>query len=108
MGSADAQTQKWFEKFLYQSFIIQNNSHEILVGSNVWLLIDEWWFASYSILASIYSTGMCATLPVARVLLEATLLCYETNCKPYLRDHDFIVDRIYRTDVLQIIYIYSF
>ena len=61
MGSADAQIQKWFGKFLYHSFIIRNNSHEMLVGSNVWLLIEEWWFAIYSILASIYSTGMCAT-----------------------------------------------
>ena len=61
MGSADAQIQKLFGKFLYQSFIIQNNSHEILAGSNVWLLIDEWWFAICNILASIYSTGMCAT-----------------------------------------------
>ena len=48
MGSADAQIQKWFGKFLYQSFIIWNNSHEISAGSNVWLLIDEWWFAVYS------------------------------------------------------------
>ena len=39
MGSADARIQKWFGKFLYQSFIIQNHSHEIFVGSNVWLLI---------------------------------------------------------------------
>ena len=61
MGSADARIQKWFVKFLYQSFIIRNHSHEILVGSNVRLLIDEWWFAIYSILASIHSTGMCAT-----------------------------------------------
>ena len=35
MGSADARIQKWFGKFLYQSFIIRNHSHEILVGSNV-------------------------------------------------------------------------
>ena len=35
MGSADARIQKWFGKFLYQSFIIQNHSHEILLGSNV-------------------------------------------------------------------------
>ena len=61
MGSADARIQKWFGKFLYQFFIIRNHSHEILVGSNVWLLIDEWWFAIYCILASIYSTGMCVT-----------------------------------------------
>ena len=61
MGSADARIQKWFGKFLYQSFIIRNHSHEILVGSNVWLLTDDWWFAINSILASIYSTGMCAT-----------------------------------------------
>ena len=60
MGSADAGIQKWFGKFLYQSFIIRNHSHEILVGSNEWLLIDEWWFAICSIFASIYSTGMCA------------------------------------------------
>ena len=60
MGSADAGIQKWFGKFLYRSFIIRNHSHEILVGSNEWLLIDEWWFAIYSILASIYYTGMCA------------------------------------------------
>ena len=61
MGSADAQIQKWFGKFLYQSFIIRNNSHEISIGSNVWLLIDERWFAICSILASINSTGMCTT-----------------------------------------------
>ena len=61
MGSADTRIQKWFGKFLYQSSIIRNHSHEILVGSNVWWLIDEWWFAIYSILASIYSTCMCAT-----------------------------------------------
>ena len=41
MGSADAHIQKWFGKFLYQSFIIRNNSYEILVESNVWLLIDN-------------------------------------------------------------------
>ena len=49
MGSADARIQKWFGKFIYQSFIIRHHSHEILVGSNVWLLIDEWWFAIYRI-----------------------------------------------------------
>ena len=35
MGSADAHIQQWFGKCLYQSFIIRNNSHEILVGSNL-------------------------------------------------------------------------
>ena len=38
---------------------------------------------------------VCALrLPVARVLLEATLLCYETNCKSHLRDYGFIVECI--------------
>ena len=29
---------------------------------------------------------------VARVLLEATLLCYETNCKSYLRDYVLLLN----------------
>ena len=33
-------------------------------------------------------------LSVARVLVEATLLCYETNCLPHLRDYVFIVECI--------------
>ena len=31
IGCADARIQKWFGKSLYQSFIIRNNSHGILV-----------------------------------------------------------------------------
>ena len=43
MGSADdARIQKWFGKFLYQSFIIQNNPHE---RNFSWIkcMIVNWW-----------------------------------------------------------------
>ena len=107
MGSTDARIQKWFGKFLYQSFIIRNHSHEILVGSNLWLLIDECWFAIYNVLASIYSMGMCATSSCwARLtrsnftMLWNQLLTILAWLWFYCRMH---FNCIYTTEVLQLI-----
>ena len=112
MGSADARIQKWFGKFLYQSFIILNHSHEILVRSNVWFLIDEWWFAIYSILASIYSTGMCATPSCCARLTRSNFALLWNQFLTVLAWLWFYCwmhfNCIYRTEVLQLIYIYSF
>ena len=109
MGSADARIQKWFGKFLYQSSIIRNHSHEILVGSNVWWLIDEWWFAIYSILASIYSTGMYATPSCSAGLTRSNFTMLWNQLVIVLAWLWFYCwmhfNCIYRTEVLQLIYI---
>ena len=98
-----------FLKFLYQSFIIRNHSHEILVGWNVWLLIDEWWFAIYSILASIYSTGMCATPSCCARLTRSNFSMLWNQLLTVLAWLWFYCwmhfNCIYRTEVLQLIYI---
>ena len=89
--------------------IIRNHSHEILVGSNVWLLIDEWWFAIYSFLASIYSTGMCVTPSCCArhtrsnfAMLWNQLLTVLAWLWFYCWMH---FNCIYRPEVLQLIYI---
>ena len=96
-------------ELLYQSFIIRNHSHEILVGSNEWSLIDVWWFAIYSILASIHSMGMCATPSCWAHLTRSNYTMLWNQLLTVLAWLWFYCwmhfNCIYRTEVLQLIYI---